>query len=646
MSGAPSFLPKRLRQPLRDVGQRLHRAIHADDVRVVGQHLRRLELARVPAGRLVRRVLHQPFEQADVALHVGVAEADHRAGVVADLAQHRIDHLDVRAVAVDEEDLVEAVMDQAARDVVHQRLQRRRADRDRAAALAGAGHVLRRVAGPDRRRVQHVVDLGDARGDLDGRDRVGAQRQVRAVLLGAGHRHEHQVADLQVGLDVRIGQVGHVVRRQLDGHRDGHVGGSFRREKRDEPVGHGEGELGRVDVQRMGRDRDVGAQVRPQRRRGSRRRRPGPRTRRPARSESTGPAVGTMTSIGPGRLVQPLGEDPPELHHLVGQRPHQRELRIVRVDRPPLQARRHFLGPAVHGEVDAAGHDDLRQAEPADAPQPLGAAAWKPPTSSSVSSSVVKSMTPTNRPSAASSSIAGPPTPFEWKITLSRPCRGQRVADRHHRLGGVAEHGDRHARPVRRRAAAGWPWCSMPAIAAATLSKIVVLIGFSPRMSTTECTTITSRVPTSGPKRRWPDAIGVTMIFGTPIGSDSMALAPSTAPSAPPRHSTPSSRPSRIEVEREPLQAEQHAVHRLAAAAGLAQRVDRRAAEPRDLGARHVGHDVERPAEDAGVGDDASTGRAPAGDRGRTRSPAPSCRACRCSRNGGHGTQHVLPRAS
>ena len=61
----------------------------------------------------------------------------------------------------------------------------------------------------------------------------------------------------------------------------------------------------------------------------------------------------------------------------------------------------------------------------------------------------------------------------------------------------------------------------------------------------TECTTITSRVPMSGPKRRWPDAIGVTMIFGTPIGSAIIALAPSTAPSAPPRQTTPSSRPPR-----------------------------------------------------------------------------------------------------
>ena len=52
-------------------------------------------------------------------------------------------------------------------------------------------------------------------------------------------------------------------------------------------------------------------------------------------------------------------------------------------------------------------------------------------------------------------------------------------------------------------------------------------------------------------------------------------------------------------------------MHRLAAAAGVAQRVDRRAGEPRDLGPRHVGHDVERLAQDAGVGDDQSDAERP-----------------------------------
>ena len=257
-----------------------------------------------------------------------------------------------------------------------------------------------------------------------------------------------------------------------------------------------------------------------------------------------------------------------------------------------------------------------------------GPPTWKPPTSSSASSSVVKSMTPTNRPSAASSSIAGPPTPFEWKITLSRPCRASAsriVITALVVLPSIviATRG-RPSSPCSR-----WPWCSMPAIAAATLSKIVVLIGFSPRMSTTECTTITSRVPTSGPKRRFPDAIGVTMIFGIPIGSDSMALAPSTAPSAPPRAQHAVEPAVAEQVEREPLQAEQHAVHRLAAAAGLAQAPrssSRRAARPRRATRRARCRAARRGCRSRRR---SSTGRAPADDRARTRSPAPSCRGSR-----------------
>jgi hypothetical protein len=82
--------------------------------------LRCFQLAGVPARRLLPGVLHQPFEDADVVLHVGLDEADQRAGFVAQLAQHRVDDLDVGAVAVDEDDAVEAVVDQAAAHVVDQ----------------------------------------------------------------------------------------------------------------------------------------------------------------------------------------------------------------------------------------------------------------------------------------------------------------------------------------------------------------------------------------------------------------------------------------------------------------------------------------------------------------------------------------------
>ena len=63
-------------------------------------------------------------------------------------------------------------------------------------------------------------------------------------------------------------------------------------------------------------------------------------------------------------------------------------------------------------------------------------------------------------------------------------------------------------------------------------------------MSTTECITQTSLSPTKAANVRRPLALGDTSSFGTPTGSACIAAAPSSAPSAPPRHSTPCTRPS------------------------------------------------------------------------------------------------------
>ena len=85
---------------------------------------------------------------------------------------------------------------------------------------------------------------------------------------------------------------------------------------------------------------------------------------------------------------------------------------------------------------------------------------------------------------------------------------------------------------------------AMPATAAAALSNTARAIGLRPRMSTTECMTSTSLSPTKGPNARRPEALGVTISLGTPTGSACIAAAPRRAPSAPPRQSTPSRRPS------------------------------------------------------------------------------------------------------
>ena len=97
----------------------------------------------MPSGGLLRWVLHQTLEHADVALHVGAHETDEGTGLVAQLPQHRIDDLHVRSMTVDEDDAIEAVVDEAARHIVHDRQQRGTPQRDGPSPLTGVVHVLR-----------------------------------------------------------------------------------------------------------------------------------------------------------------------------------------------------------------------------------------------------------------------------------------------------------------------------------------------------------------------------------------------------------------------------------------------------------------------------------------------------------------------
>ena len=122
-------------------------------------------------------------------------------------------------MAVDEDDPVEAVVDQAPRDVVHHRQQRGAPDRDGAASLARLVHVLRRVAHPYRRAVQYGDHVGDAFRHVERRDGVGVERQVRTVLLEAGHGHQNEVFVRQVFLDVRHRQVAEVPGEELGAKR-------------------------------------------------------------------------------------------------------------------------------------------------------------------------------------------------------------------------------------------------------------------------------------------------------------------------------------------------------------------------------------------------------------------------------------------
>ena len=90
-----------------------------------------------------RWVLHQTLEHANVALHVGAHKTDQGTGLVAQLPQHRIDDLHVRSVTVDEDDAIEAVVNEAARHIVHDRQQRGTPQCDGSSPLTRVVHVLR-----------------------------------------------------------------------------------------------------------------------------------------------------------------------------------------------------------------------------------------------------------------------------------------------------------------------------------------------------------------------------------------------------------------------------------------------------------------------------------------------------------------------
>ena len=139
--------------------------------------------------------------------------------------------------------------------------------------------------------------------------------------------------------------------------------------------------------------------------------------------------------------------------------------------------------------------------------------------------------------------MAGPPTPLAWKMTGAWPAASRRSRSRI-TPGVVCPSMVTPTVRSPRSPTAPPPSRAIPFTAAAALSKIAREIGCSPRMSTTECMTIVSVSPMNGANSRRPDALGVTISFGTPTGSACIAPAPISPPSAPPRHSAPSSRPS------------------------------------------------------------------------------------------------------
>ena len=102
--------------------------------------------------------------------------------------------------------------------------------------------------------------------------------------------------------------------------------------------------------------------------------------RRPRRRGTAGPATaiietppsGTNSAVGPvaAESLRPIRAA--ELGALLGRRAHQRDRRVVDVEVPPLELRRHRLARAEVDHVERAERDDLRQAGRARRLEPVG----------------------------------------------------------------------------------------------------------------------------------------------------------------------------------------------------------------------------------------------------------------------------------
>ncbi|QFZ16999.1 flippase-like domain-containing protein [Saccharothrix syringae] len=143
----------------------------ADQLGVGVQEDRRLQLARVHVA-VGRRL--DPGARPGLVPVPGGGEQGHALGLLHHVGQHV-----VAAVPVDQHQVRHAGPAQRVGDVGDDGVQRARGDADR----AGPRGVLVRAGDGDGRQELHRVGVGDGAGDRARHDRVGGQRQVRAVLL-------------------------------------------------------------------------------------------------------------------------------------------------------------------------------------------------------------------------------------------------------------------------------------------------------------------------------------------------------------------------------------------------------------------------------------------------------------------------------
>ena len=159
-----------------------------------------LGLAVEGVGQLAAAPTGEPVEQPQVQLSGRLAA---QAALGEHLGEGRVDGGHVATVAIEEEDVGEAVVGER-RDGVAQH-------RDQGAGpqgeAAGKGQVVLRHADRLGRTDQHPVTLAQRPGNRLGAERIGADRAVGAVLLGGTDGQDDARRVCQVGFHLLPGGV-------------------------------------------------------------------------------------------------------------------------------------------------------------------------------------------------------------------------------------------------------------------------------------------------------------------------------------------------------------------------------------------------------------------------------------------------------
>ncbi|MBA3520436.1 MAG: hypothetical protein H0T75_22975 [Rhizobiales bacterium] len=116
----------------------------------------------------------------------------------------------VRAVAVEDDEVLKALLEQAGADLEQHQLVGRDGERDR------AGKELEGLRDPvgDRRRHQSVKLLRQQPGDVLGLMRVRVGRHMRPMRLGRAGRQDDGPLRLDRSRDLHLGHVGHAMFHQ------------------------------------------------------------------------------------------------------------------------------------------------------------------------------------------------------------------------------------------------------------------------------------------------------------------------------------------------------------------------------------------------------------------------------------------------